>query len=145
MASSAHENFATSLILLCKQFITDAGADLNDPAFVDFDQHSQIDELPKQDLVGSANLHWINDGPFFTVNCSIGVSTFEDVGLFRHRKMIGYIGDQLKPGMSHALYDTNGDKIGFLVVQAGVALLPMAKEGTTTLQFLMVSFQTSQT
>lgn len=141
--ASDHENFWTSITKFCQQSITDMGSSA---IFQDFDTHSQMDQLPQQDMVGTANLHWINDEHFYTVMCSIGVSTFEDQNLFRHRKMIGWLGERLKPMSTLRVYNSDsGSDIGWMAVQGGISLLPMAKTDRQSLQFLMVSFQTSLT
>jgi hypothetical protein len=114
-------------------------------SYVDFDAHSQFTELPESDLVGTANLHWVNDR-FYSIGVSIGVSTWQDKNLFKHTDMIDFMHDRLLPTETIDVVDaTTGVKKGWFVVEPGLSLMPMLKTDTRSLQFLMVGLQTSLT
>lgn len=145
---SAHLLFKTSLIKFCQDSIDGMRKQgiIQDAKYVNFDAHSQFTDLPEINLVGTANLHWVNN-QFYTVGASIGVSSWADTNLFVHDAMIDYLAELLKPTKQVALIDpdTGIRTGGWLVVEGGVSLMPMLKTDTRSLQFFLVSFQTSET
>jgi hypothetical protein len=145
---AAHLLFKTSIIKFCQasiQAMREAG--LTDECdYINFDAHSQIDKLPTTDLVGHANLHHVNEGKFYTVGVSIGVSAWEDPNLFRHDAMLDYLEQKLKPESKLPLIDPDtGAVSGWLISTNGTSVMPLLKTDTRSLSFVMVSFQTSQT
>jgi hypothetical protein len=144
---SAHKDFCSSLIRFCQQSIVSMVSAGIVPAasYVNFDAHSQFTELPESDLVGTANLHWVNDR-FYSVGVSIGISTWQDKNLFKHNDMIDFMHDLVEPTKTIDVVDaTTGVKKGWFVVESGVSLMPMLKTDQRSLQFLMVGLQTSLT
>jgi hypothetical protein len=145
---SAHKLFRTSLIKFCQDQLQAMIMDgtISSGEFVDFDAHSQLDKLPEENLIGVANLHWVNDTDFYTVGAMIGVSTWRDTNLFVHNDMIDWLEPKLLPMKTIALVDpTDGSEQGWMVAEAGTSLMPMLHTDTRSLQFFMVSWQTSQT
>ena len=145
---SDHENFYASLVNFCQTQIGNlvASGISDNLAYCDYDSHSQIEELPKTDLIGLANLHWANSGHLFEIAASIGCSTWDDTNLFRHRKILGAVSPLLFPMKELPLLDADtGERIGWMKVDGTTAVMPMTLSTQRSMQFILVGFQTSRT
>jgi hypothetical protein len=146
---SDHADFRASLVKFLQDHIptmVQLGLTRPDAVYFDFEGMSEVKDIPDTDVVGFMNLHWVNDGNFYEVGVSLGVSTIEDKGLIRKNDMIGYLAEQIKPKMQIPLVDAKtGVEDGWLVIHDGVSLMPAMRMDTRTLQFFMLGMKASRT
>lgn len=135
------------------KFITDFMEDIRlseispDIQFRDLDGHAEdavlenVDFIFLKDFSGNLETHF----QYWTF--LIGVSTFEDQNMFRHRQIMNLLIDRLIPGTTIPLYDNKDlTKLkGSLVVKEDLTLNPFSKYNTRAVQFLLVDVSSTET
>lgn len=132
-----------SLIRYANEKIAAAG--VPDLQFIDWDAHANIFELPKGqvDLLGPAGVGMTDEGDFIEAVLSIGVSTINDRGLFRIRKLVSSVYADLRPEQQIPIYRAattsqpgQPQRVGFLVMTSPCIISPMSRAETRSLQFV---------
>lgn len=146
---SNHRDFRASIISFCQGAIDDMKTQsLIQPTaqYYDFDAMAELADVPKTDVLGMMNFHWHNDGSFYNVGFSLGVSTWGDKGLIRHNDILDYFEPLLRAKCQLPLLDAkSGTREGWLVITNGTSLMPMAKTITRPVQFLLIGAAASRT
>ena len=109
---------------------------------VDFDTHADNSTLPDKDVVGLAGFSVETDG-FTYLTILLGVSTYKDFNLVRHREIMSALYESVKPLSSHRVYDTRTGAVkGYMKVDGGIKLMPVSENKARPLQFVAVLFAT---
>lgn len=100
-----------------------------DWTYVDFEDHADLQEIPKEDCIGLVGFGAIADEGTDTVAFSVGVSSFNDKNLFRHRAVTAdlYQRWRLPPAQVPLMDADTAGMIGSLVITDGVTLAPMSR------------------
>lgn len=138
MSSNLYWHIVQSIKKLCvdlaAEFQTDGVAT---PVLIDWDEHADIHELPNGDLIGPAGCGITTDGSMTEVVFAIGVSTMDDKGLFKLRKMIARIYDRLAPENQIDIYDAaTATRVTWMVMARDTSVTPMTKAETRPYQFV---------
>lgn len=113
-----------------------------DLEIVDFDAHADDSTLPTKDLLGLSSFSAETDG-FTYVMVLVGVSTYNDFNLVRHREIISALYEKVRPESTHKVYNaTTGAVKGFMKVDGGIKLMPISNSNARPLQFIAVAFAT---
>lgn len=139
------ENLHASLFRFCHD-IRDELADQNIfVTVIDWDAHADINKLPAADVLGIAGYSFELDDHQISIGASFGISTWQDVSLFRHRRIRALVVERLLPTALIPVYDADsGEEKGQLVVRNGTSVMPMARTEVRPLQFVTASFLTDQ-
>lgn len=133
------------------RFITDFMEDVReispDIQFRDIDGHAEdavlenIDFIFLKDFSGNLETHL----QYWTF--LIGISTFEDQNMFRHRQIMNELIKRLIPGTTIRLYNHKdlSPLKGSLVVKENLTLNPFSKYNTRAVQFLLVDVASTET
>lgn len=114
--------------------------------FVDFDAHSQIQELPQHHLVGTKAIGATTDEHFVEGMALIGVAMFNDVNFNKHDIVIDKLFSRYLPTKSVPVFQqSDGARNGALIIQNGTEVMPIAKADQRPLQFLSLLFSTDRT
>lgn len=114
------------------------------PQYVDLDEHVGLDNIPDGDFLSTRGLSVAADVTM-EVDVLIGVSTVDDIGMFRHRGWIDQLFSRLQPGQSLPFLDaTSGAELGYLKVLDGTHVTPVARTQTRALQEIQVTFVTDR-
>lgn len=139
------KNFYSSLLKFCQDFNDAMTAKGYNLAVVNFDAHSDINDLPQQDCVGIMNYALTVDDHFASIRCMIGVTTLDDTNLFRLNDLSGELLDLLLPTRRIEVVDHNtGQRIGLMSVQNGTRALPASGQ-VRPARFIAVSLLSDQT
>lgn len=112
-------------------------------AFEDLDTHADDNTVPKTDLIGTSGFSLSTNAPFVDVEVMIGVSTMNDTNLLRLRELVARLFQRLQPLQTIDVLDyKTGEKMGNMIVQDGVRVLPVGGSQSRPLQYLMVAFKT---
>lgn len=78
---------------------------------------------------------------------NIGVSTFEDANLFRHRQIVNYMLNKTLPLTTIPLYstETGNQKGSSLIIKDSVIIQPFSKYNTRAVQYLLVDVSSTET
>jgi hypothetical protein len=127
-----------------KRFCVLFGQDQSPPVeFEDFDTHADDNSVPKIDLIGTSGLALSSSAPFVDVEVMIGVSTLNDTNLLRLRELVARLFQRLQPTKTLDVFDyKTGEKIGNMIVQDGVRVLPVGEGQSRPVQYVMVAFKT---
>ncbi|MBN9548145.1 MAG: hypothetical protein J0H31_04480 [Alphaproteobacteria bacterium] len=104
----------------------------------DWEAHANIEEAPAKHLIGPASLALdeVTDG-IYSATFVIGVGSFNDEGLFVHRRMVDLLFKSLKTGTRMSVFDSQTEQpYSWLKIVDGTAVAPMTKANTRALQFI---------
>lgn len=137
------QSIRSSLMKFCQEQLTQlktAGTLPSDASCILFDAHASAMALPAADVLGIEGLSVQQDGRIQHVQVMIGASTYNDTNLFKLTSVTDTLYEALQSPDSIPLCDpTTGTQIGLLVIQDGTRVLPVAREDSRPLQFVMVS------
>lgn len=136
-----YRNITTSLVKLINDFRT---TNAPEAAYIDWDAHAQISELPTEGaLMGPAGAGIAEEEDGIHVVFSFGVSTYQDPNLFRLRELSSELFGLVAPGSTipiydHAAIEAGGDivPVSWMVVTTPVALTPVTKAELRSVQFV---------
>ena len=144
--SDIYENIFASLVKFTQDFIAENASISPDVDFVNWDAHASLNMLPNKDLIGFGNLGVNTDDAFHHIEVSFGVSTVDDLNLFRHVKLISKLHSKLLPEKQIPLIAADdGRDLGVMIVVDNTDVLPVAKTETRPIQFIMVSLESTVT
>lgn len=137
-------DLCASIVLYAKNKIATLLVEFPDLVFIDWDEHAEIHELPdRKDLMGPAGVGLVNDGEFFDVTFSVGVSTVNDPGNFRIRALVSKIFGDLQPQQQLQIYraatttaNVAPTPVGWLQMQPPTIATPMSRAETRKWQFV---------
>jgi hypothetical protein len=144
-----YEDRYFSLVKFCKTLAAEAANTFGTltPAFVNFDAHANISDLPKTDIIGllGYSIHMNDKMP--TIFVGVYISTFNDPDLVRHMKLVGLVFSKLQSEDTIPLYSAAAPTVqsGFMVVANGTTLEPCAKVEVRSLQLLNVRLLSEST
>ncbi|TGP25418.1 hypothetical protein EN875_034785, partial [Mesorhizobium sp. M2D.F.Ca.ET.232.01.1.1] len=77
----------------------------------DWEAHANIEEAPALHLIGPASLALdeVTDG-IYSATFVIGVGSFNDEGLFVHRRMVDHLFKSLKTGTRLSVFDSQSEQ-----------------------------------
>lgn len=138
MSEHLYWHVVQSIKKLCVELAAEFQADgVSAPVLIDWDEHADIHELPTGDLIGPAGCGVTNDGSMMEVVMAIGVSTMDDKGLFKLRKMISRIYDRLSPEQKVTIYNAETAlPVSWMVMASDTTVTPMTKAETRPYQFV---------
>lgn len=114
--------------------------------FLDFDGHSQTQELPTHHLVGTKAIGLIVDEHFVETSFLAVVTMFNDSNFVAHDKIVDALFMRYLPTKKVKLYTTsNGQHNGDLIITNGTEIMPMAKADQRPIQFISVAANTDRT
>ena len=149
MADNAYLDAYSSIVNYlqrCREDLMESGvsSDLN---YRDLDGHAEDAIIENTDFLFTKDFSGEIEDKFRYWTILIGVSTFEDLNLFRHRKIINYLLSRFMPLTTIPLYDneTLKKKKGSLIVQDSVTVMPFSKYNTRAVQYLLVSVASTET
>ena len=121
-----------------------AGVETDAQSF-DFDAHVDMNEFPETDLVGPSNYTFTWDDGLIEVQASIGISTINDEGMFRHHEMVDHLMQRLKPGKTMTIVDARTNQpVDILVTGSPLTASAMAKTDIRGLQFIIAEFHSAE-
>lgn len=117
------------------RFLKDAYPDWT---YVDFEDHADLQQIPEVDCIGLAGLGAIAEEGTDTIAFSVGVSSFNDKNLFRHRAVVADLYEQWRRGGSQVpLLDADTATMkGCLVLTEGLTLAPMSRADMRPFQII---------
>jgi hypothetical protein len=122
-----------SLFTFCKDFASEmklAGVSADLQVFK-FDAHVENVEFPETDLIGPSGLSLDIDDSLVTVRTAIGISTLDDMNIFRLDTLLGAMLRKLKPGAILTLLDAQtGQGYGAMKVLGQISVLPVQNDRT---------------
>ena len=123
---------------------SEVSPDLN---YRDLDGHAEDAIIENMDFLFTKDFSGELEDKFRYWTILIGVSTFEDLNLFRHRKIMNYLLNRFLPLTTIPLYDneTLKKKKGSLIVQDPVTVMPFSKYNTRAVQYFLVSVASTET
>lgn len=129
MSLNDYENARSSILRFCKDFSTKMHADgIATLQVHDFDSHGDINELPEVDLVGPAEFGFEVQDDLYIITTMIGISTINDMGIFRLNKLTGLLFQRLYPNSLISYVDADdGSIVGKMRVMDGTRALPVAR------------------
>lgn len=129
-----YKNIISSLL----KFITDfQAANLPASTFFNWDAHAQADLMPEGDLIGPAGCGMAHEERGIHVVFSFGVSTSNDINLFRMVDVMSQLYGALKPQTTLPVYDTDTQEVvSWMVVRTPVSLMPATKAQIRSVQFI---------
>lgn len=126
------QNVWGSLIKLCQSIITSPWQ------LHDWDAHSDTQELPDASLLGPAAIAVEEmSEEFVKVTFAIGISAYNDPGLFQHRLKADLVFEALRVGNQITYYDA--ETTGVLIpmdITGPTGLSPMTRANTRPFQFI---------
>ena len=126
----------------CNEFIEEMKGEglSSDLAFINWDAHADIHELPATDLIGPATFAMDVDDRVHSVSCAVGLSTFNDKNMFRHAQIIASLYEALQPEKKLDVYDySEGTVTSWMVLRNGTAVLPTTRSEVRPFQFVQFS------
>lgn len=135
MTSLVAQNAWTSVTVFARQMIELYAPEAQ---LIDWEAFSSIQELPATDLIGPASFGIDERSPeIFDVVFTIGVSTFDDTSLFRHRKLMAQIFEELRPTKTLTVFDAETARpYSWMKIVNGTSLAPVANAQTRAFQFI---------
>lgn len=130
----------------CKEGLINEGI-VEDIEFRDIDGHAEDQTILNKDYLFIRGFSGNIDYQFREWIFQVGVSTFEDDNLFRHRQILNYVLQRFLPMDELPLYDSqkSDTEIGRLVVTDQTTVQPFSKFNTRGVQFLLVSVASTVT
>jgi hypothetical protein len=114
------------------------------PAVLNFDAHSNITELPKQDMIGLVGFGLVKTDKLVTVHTGFGISTYDDPNILRHIDIVDLLSKQVDIGSSIPLYTAAGtvvSKESWMVSSATLLVEPCDNAKLRTFQVMTIQFQ----
>lgn len=113
-------------------------AQMLDAAYVNWDAHAQIGELPQQDAIGLAGVGLAEDEPgHYEVAAAVALSTWDDMNLIRLTKLVSDFFDLLPISGRVAVFNpADGTPMSFMVVAGPRSVSPVGKAETRSVQAL---------
>ena len=113
-------------------------------AVENFDAHADESTIPKSDIVGLSGLSIALDDSFVSTKLMIGISTLDDMNLFRLMDRMDVLLDRLKPTQRLPVYDADtGIEKGWMIVENGTTLMPVGGSKARPLQYILISLATN--
>lgn len=115
--------------------------------FRDIDGHAEDAVLPNKDFILLKDFSGVFDVHLNEWAMLVGISTFEDENMFRHRQIMNEMLKALMPTSVINLYDHTSLKPlrGNLVVTSDTTVNPFSKYNTRAVQFILVGAVSSET
>lgn len=111
-----------------------------DLAYVDWDTHANMLELPNRDLVGPGGCSLTETEEAWNFDLIIGVATHADKNLFKHRQIIDAVFRDMTLTKTIPFYDWRSGVVkGSLVFQEGTSALPMGRSENHAIQYIRSS------
>jgi hypothetical protein len=131
-------NTWSSLTVFCRQIIHEVQDISPEIDLIDWEAHANIHELPAKDLIGTASIAIEEESShFFRISFTVGVSTFQDEGLFRHRKIIGKLFEGLRPERTLTYFDAEqAAPVSWMKIVDGTSLAPLTNASPRAFQFI---------
>ena len=135
-----HYDVNSSLLMMCKDFITDNS--LTDFDVFDFDAHASLNDLPNNHLAGVAEFSMMENGDSYDGHCTILVCTKQDDANLKILKpTVSKMFARLKTGREIQLVQsTDALVLGNLKIKSGTEALPVARTETRPLIAITVNF-----
>ena len=122
-----YTNFHSSLLRFCKLFADDRNSFGDNLAVVNFDAHSEIEDLPKQDVIGVSNYQLTVEEEGHEIEAMIGVSTVEDTNNFRLADQVDRLLQQLMPeSIIPVVEPGTAIQVGIMTIAAGTKAMPVS-------------------
>lgn len=130
----------------CREDLMEMGIS-EDINYRDLDGHAEDAIIENTDFIFTKDFSGNIEDKFRYWVIMIGISTHEDLNLFRHRKIMNYITNMFMPLTEIPLYDneTLKRKKGILIVQEPTTLMPFSKYNTRGVQYLLVNVASTET
>lgn len=115
--------------------------------FRDLDGHAEDYIIENKDYLFIKDFSGDVDYQFRDWVFNVGVSTFDDDNLFRHRTIVNYMLKKLLPTTKIPLYTTKTGELSgsSLIVTGSVMVQPMSKYNTRAVQYLLVNASSTET
>lgn len=142
--TDVYMNVWVSLAALINQQIQMIAANGIAPAssleMFDWEAHSNIDEAPPKHLIGPASLALEEvSGNIYHAVFVIGIGSYNDKGLFVHRRMVNHLFKSLGSGTRITVFDhLTEEPYSWMKVLDGTTVAPMTKASQRALQFIQV-------
>jgi hypothetical protein len=140
-----YENFHASIQALVSNIASDAYVDLprnNHAQFeiIDFDAiHEENSIVTKPDLLGIAEFGLEEDEGNHIAQFQIGVSTIDDLNLFRMRKIISVFYERMRVNATFPLvHHETGVNLGLMKVMNGTSVFPLVRTHLRHYRFIQV-------
>ena len=107
--------------------------------YVDWDAHSQIQELPAGSLAGPAGCGMSHEEEGIEVVFGIGVSTDDDPNLFVLRDLVSQVYALMAPERKIPIYDQKSgslEPVSWMVMRTPVSITPVSKAEIRSVQFI---------
>lgn len=119
----------------------------NNLEFRDLDGHGEDFIIKNEDYLFIKDFSGEIDDEFHDWVFNVGVSTFDDENLFRHRAIMNYILNHFLPRTTIPIYktETGEKKKLLLIVKGSVMLQPFSKYNTRAVQYLLVNVASTET
>ena len=147
MSSLVYNDLWASCVVFCNTMITaiKTASLSSDMEFVNLDAHADLTSLSGKDVLGMKGFALNFSEQVIDVTVLFGVSTLHDTNLLRLNKSIAMLVNELFPTSQIAVKDADtGAVLGWMVVQDGTAVLPVASTTSRPIQYVMVTMATSQ-
>lgn len=111
-----------------------------DAEYVNWDAHAQLTELPQADCVGLAGVGLSEDDPkSYEIALGVAVSTWDDPGLYRLRKLMSKLRACFIPETRIQVYDhETAEPNCFMVCVVPLGIMPVGKAETRSVQAMEV-------
>lgn len=114
------------------------------PVVMNFDAHTNITELPMQDMIGTIGFGLTKSNKIITVHTGIAVSTYDDPDILRHMDMMDVLSKALDADSRIPLFTAQSGvavETNWMVTKTGLIVEPCDQSKLRTLQVMTVQFQ----
>ncbi|RWP44299.1 MAG: hypothetical protein E5X41_13120 [Mesorhizobium sp.] len=104
----------------------------------DWEAHANIEEAPALHLIGPASLALEESSSgIYHASFVVGVGSFNDEGLFVHRKMVDFLFKSLASGTRMSVFDSETEQpYSWMKVIDGTTVAPMSRSNQRSMQFI---------
>ncbi|MCV0350192.1 MAG: hypothetical protein K5863_08955 [Nitratireductor sp.] len=137
-----YENVWVSITAYVKQqmdmIVANGLSKVDGIGMIDWEDHANIEELPPKHLVGPASLAVEEESQnIYRVSFTVGLGSFNDQGLFKHRKMITLLSQSLSTGKRMSLFDAaTSQPYSWIRLVDGTTVAPMSKSKNRAFQVI---------
>lgn len=129
----------SSLTVFCNDTIAELKSNgvSSDLSYIDWDAHANLQELPRNDLLGPNGLAVTELEEAFQFVFILGVATHADANLFRLRAIVDRLFTSVRFGRTLPLYDWKAGTVrGSMVIQTGTTIMPMSRSENHAVQYI---------